>query len=229
MGVAVSYTSRIFKADQRMPVLAQHHQSYFIFPGNAGQRFGNPFFVSDVFVEAGKSVSYTFSKWHHYLVIPIVGGLNCRTSAERELAIDAQEVLFLSGRDGESYYIHNPYENETINFLHIAFRQHSPTDSSSLRLPFCLDRQNHSVSLGLEKMLPNAYGSAAFYRGRNKGCYKLRNNNNHLLAIVINGVFEVAERLLEHRDVLVVCGETEVNFESLSEAAILLFLEVPVS
>ncbi len=60
------------------------------------------------------------------------------------------------------------------------------------------------------------------YDGRKKGDYVLKNKNNGVFAFVIEGVFEVHDRLLHAKDALAIWDADEIDFEALSNGAILL-------
>ncbi|WP_409034090.1 hypothetical protein [Runella sp.] len=65
------------------------------------------------------------------------------------------------------------------------------------------------------------------FGGREEGIYTVRNpERNGVFIFVIEGAFEVQNRLLHPRDGLSLTHVTEVEFEALSNDAILLVLEV---
>ena len=49
--------------------------------------------------------------------------------------------------------------------------------------------------------------------------------SSSVLCYAIGGSFEVADRLLNHRDALYFWGAGEITFETLSEESIILFIE----
>ena len=66
------------------------------------------------------------------------------------------------------------------------------------------------------------------FDGRREAEYRLENPENGIFAFVINGAFELENRLLEARDGLALWDTDKLELEALSENAILLLLEVPL-
>ena len=56
----------------------------------------------------------------------------------------------------------------------------------------------------------------------------MQNKNNGIYAFIIEGVFEVQDRLLHTKDALDLWNTDEIDFEALSNGAILLLFEVPL-
>ena len=67
------------------------------------------------------------------------------------------------------------------------------------------------------------------YAGRAEDRYQPRERKNGVFVFVLSGVFEVQNRLLHQRDGLSLTNvqNGEVDFEALSNDAVLLLLEVP--
>ena len=63
------------------------------------------------------------------------------------------------------------------------------------------------------------------YGGRSEGIYQSRKNVRGVFAFVVEGAFEVQNWLIEKRDGLALWNLTEVEFEALSEGAVLLLIE----
>lgn len=82
-------------------------------------------------------------------------------------------------------------------------------------------------------MLPlfssQARGFIGRYDGREEGIYEVQNPDAHgVFVFVIEGAFEVQNRLLHARDGLSLINVAEVDFEALSNDAMLLILEIPM-
>ena len=63
------------------------------------------------------------------------------------------------------------------------------------------------------------------YDGRREGVFKLTKDTHTVFAFVIEGAFEVQNRLLHARDGLGLWNLDEVEFEALSNEAIILLIE----
>ena len=62
--------------------------------------------------------------------------------------------------------------------------------------------------------------------GREESIYKVKNAGNCLYIFVIEGAFEVDNKLMEARDGLAIWNADEIEFEALSNDAMLLIFEV---
>lgn len=71
--------------------------------------------------------------------------------------------------------------------------------------------------------LPNFIG---LYDGRKEDNYTPQKKNATLFGMVLHGAFEFQNRLMENRDAIVLWDTDELEFEALSEEALLLFIEV---
>ena len=73
--------------------------------------------------------------------------------------------------------------------------------------------------------------AAAFiaqFDGRKELHYQLKNKQNGIFVYIINGAFEFENRLLESGDALSLKETEDVEWESLSENAMLLLIEIPL-
>jgi redox-sensitive bicupin YhaK (pirin superfamily) len=64
------------------------------------------------------------------------------------------------------------------------------------------------------------------FDGRQKGELSLSNNHKDILVYVVDGAFEVQDRLLHAEDALLLNSVDVVDFEALSNEAILLIFEL---
>ena len=72
------------------------------------------------------------------------------------------------------------------------------------------------------------FSAAKDMAGREDGVYSLKNPQNGVFVFVIEGAFEVQNRLLEPRDGLAISAVEAIEFEALSNNAIILFLEIKI-
>lgn len=68
-------------------------------------------------------------------------------------------------------------------------------------------------------------GFIGLYDGRKEGVYTVSQKNRSVFGMVINGAFELQNRLLETRDALLMAEAETIEFEALSENALLILLE----
>lgn len=150
-------------------------------------------------------------------VIPIVGSVKVIDSKATELIAHAEEILQLS--EGV-YRIKNLLEYDRTNLLIVWLDVPASYEIISSKAAVPLLQKNtlvqcsnfcHSVQLG-------------FFDSRTKYSLEVLSASKNTLAYVVNGSFELEERLLEYRDVLVMQGYSKIEFESLSENAIIILI-----
>lgn len=163
------------------------------------------------------------------ILLPLVGAIEFKEEGSGPKFISSGEALFLLVSPEKHYMITNPYPNEVINYLQIRINDSqflsTPMSSSGIIVPFDLSEKN--------VLLPvRGYnGSSAHlfigqYDGRAEGIFTSWNAGHHAFIFVIQGAFEVQNRLLERRDGLALGNVEGVEFEALSDGAILLVVDI---
>jgi hypothetical protein len=128
--------------------------------------------------------------------------------------------------------IKNAYENDLVNFLHIQIM----ADAAALpvqdlfnfdinRFPNRLVKMNAMNGKKYDAPLPFVLSIGKF-AGRQEGRYHLSDPQNTLYFFVIGGAFEVQQRLLQPRDGLALWNAGTIDFEALSNDAVLLVMEL---
>ena len=160
-------------------------------------------------------------------LVPLVGNLNYKLPNEQSKLLEVGESVVFSVSCGESYKISNPYKRALINYLHIEIKvlkkiplQHSQIelDTKTNQLLPLIDKKTEQFDISLGK-----------YNGRVEGTHKVKNPNKGVFVFVIEGAFEVQDRLLQSRDGLALWTTDIINFEALSNNAIILILDVGTS
>ena len=216
-----NYSSILYKADQRVSFVSGGSTHF----SSLQQPFGNLVQLDDVYLPGGELEKYT-SEGVHRILLPITGALSYQDSGSKNSYLTSEQVLY-TGNEKENRFIKNPYENGTINYLNIGLRNSKTHTTQPISYPVTLKEFNKLSTLHLNKINGDYYAGIAVYQGRTKGRYTLKNPGNGIFAYVINGAFELEERLMEHRDGLGLWNLKHIEFESLSEFAILLLLEIP--
>ena len=189
------------------------------------ESFGPLKFFNDAFLSPQQSITYTHEENTRIIILPLTGGLSYQYAIQKEELVSSEQIKVIEVEKGGSYTFSNPYEKEWINYLHIGFRIHSSLKCSSVLQNIEWKNKNELVCFGLE--IPDQPASyIGVYEGRSEGCYTLKNPDNGVFIYVINGAFEVQGRLLEYRDGLSLWNTTAVEFEALSNNAIILLFEI---
>lgn len=224
-------SSRIYKADQRGVENAGGRNACCTFSfGNYREPHREPFgalhFLNDESLAPQCSFTYRHEHATTVLLLPVVGGADVMLREAEELFVHTEQAACFTVEAGAQYTIANPHERETASFLHIGFRipqeQHAPRVSS-----FSFGAGNTLASLEAFDAAQNIRASAGLYSGRAEGAYIPQCPENAVFVYIINGAFEVQHCLLEYRDGLALTAPGAVEFEALSENAIVLVLEIP--
>jgi hypothetical protein len=161
------------------------------------------------------------------ILLPVVGAIEVEEQGREPRFVNSGEALFLLAAPDEVYTITNPYPDEAINYLQIRVNGgpflSTPMSSTGITVQFDLSEKN--------ALLPvrGHNGSSAHlfigqYDGRAEGIFTNWNSGNDTFIFVIEGAFEVQNRLLERRDGLALVNAEEVGFEALSNGAIILII-----
>jgi redox-sensitive bicupin YhaK (pirin superfamily) len=154
--------------------------------------------------------------------------------------LEPGQVGILSLPAGTTYSITNPYETETITFLQFWLRRTEAIGGSTVtHNRFLLLTKNMllplfgSAGAGSDTILTSR-GFIGQYDGRGEGTFTVPAAGRNVFVVVLRGVFEVANRLLHEKDGLSLRYESaethnDVEFEALSDGAILLFIDMPLN
>lgn len=225
-----TYSSRLFKADQREFMLNESRKQSLVI--DARQPAPGPFnilhHINDVFLLPGKGLKQLADPDITEIILPVAGAVVYHDEELSDEFVSAEEALILNQVHG-TYVLQNPYEDESINFIHLGLTGCGTLAEPVTIAPLFLREHNHLASVELNTQAGKLYISAGFYQGRAKGSYTLKDPTNGFFIYIINGAFEVEERLMEHRDGLALWNNDRIEFEALSEFAILLVLELPLN
>jgi len=223
--------AQIFKSDLRGVFKSDAFQILSTFNFEAYQDWSRkPFGTLKVLNEgilAPSQKTFTFIDTDTEVVLlPLFGGIEYRDSLGNTDFIRIEQIKHISAQKGMSFELSNPYDSENINFLEIWFAaKTSNFKTASNRFDFGFFERNKMEPLfGFS----NTIGFIGIYDGRKEGCYALKNDLNGVFVFVINGAFEVENRLLQEKDGLSLKKTATIEWEALSENAILLLFEVPI-
>ena len=221
--------AKIFLADERGLNELDWFRSYNTF--NFGKYynehkkpFGDLYVLNDDTLAAGKIVRMTIEETADILLIPIVGTVEFKINNRNPEFVEAGQSLLYNADKNSTIEFANPYENDLINFLQIWIKTKTGTKSNIAEI-FSFDineRKNCLINL----LSKNSNYKIGKYKGREEGIYKFRNLDNGLFVYIVEGAFEVQGRLLHQGDGLALWNVVDVDFEALSNDAIILFLEV---
>ncbi|MBA4053266.1 MAG: pirin [Marivirga sp.] len=161
------------------------------------------------------------------VLLPIVGACEYRDSGIQGMADAGQSVFFPVYKDSE-FEISNPYKDELINYLYIELSGDRSLNATSTVVSFDLDN-NRNKLIPLFSNQRTIHRNLSIYLGkfggREEGIYTLKDPFKGIFVFIIEGAFEVQNRLLQARDGLALRGTDHVEFEALSNDAIILVIE----
>lgn len=199
------------------------------------QPFGSLTVWNDDTIAPGHSVKMHIDKDGYIVFIPLVGTIACKDPEGKQSVLSAGEVYIMYVQSGALVEVTNHLQEELVNFLHIRVNTGSCTGSdASVVLRFHIDQYRNKLALmepvygkDVIESLPFCLGVTKV-EGRNEIEYPLAEPGNGVFVFVVNGAFEVQNRLLHERDGLALWDTEIIEAEALSNDAILIILEIPL-
>ncbi|MDC6366950.1 MULTISPECIES: hypothetical protein [Flavobacteriaceae] len=174
---------------------------------------------SDETLAPVKSKTFTMDEDALLMVLPLVGSIVCGIyDGQHSTKIFPEELQVFSLEKGASFSLSNPDKNELANYLQLWIKR----DASSKKVRF-----GNYVHNALNTIFEAADFKIHFgvFDGRMETDYVPFSKQNNITVFVINGAFEVQNRLLESRDSLLLRNFDQLEMEALSENAIIFIVE----
>lgn len=222
--------AQIYKSNLRGVLESGRHSSFSVFNyGNYQEVSRKPFGALQVLNEEilapQQCVSIAIEANTEVIILPLYGGIEYKDSIGNEDFIRVEQIRIIDAEKGMSFELSNPYE-QAVSYLQIRFNAKSHDLRSHYKqFDFGLTNKNQLIPIF---EIPKALGFIGVFDGRKEGFYSLKNNSNGIFVFVINGAFEVENRLLESKDGLSLQKTDAIEWEALSENAILLLFEISI-
>lgn len=152
-----------------------------------------------------------------FMILPLYGELTCNGEL-------LQPNHFYCIKNTSSVSIVNQLKDEKADFLVLQFSTNTFEYSSLTSLDF--SRRNLSNILVENEKVKVHIG---LFDGRKEALCANTFEDSCFVAMVISGAFEVQNRLLETRDAIALWNISALDFEALSENAIIFFLEIRIN
>lgn len=219
---------------------------------------GPLYVLNDETLAGGKSLSLMAEEDSDVLLLPVVGALSVKDAAGNTCLVDAGQCYQATAPAGTTIELSNPYEEHLINFLQVWFKRgktnvHSCKPAAQLCSFDLYTNKNRLIELFSagpgsyphepatshrpgscphepEKETSKPYGRQFIgkFTGRAEITHTIAAPYNGLFVFVIEGAFEVQYRMLHARDGLALWDLQEVEFEALSNDAIILVTEIMI-
>ena len=228
--------AQIYLADQRGCSRTDVSQSYHSFNygtyvAEGREPFGPLWLLNDDTLRAEASLTYQVDQPTDVLLLPVHGAI-ALTNPPGD-GVWPGQLVTLSMPTGGSYTIHNPYDTETVNFLQFWLTNPAAQHAPAIReITFDLATRNTLLPL-FDQNVPSTNGRLFLGRfdGRVDGSYSVDEPDRGVFVFVLQGAFEVANRLMHEKDGLALWCDpgTAIDFEALSNDALLCLLDVPLN
>ncbi|WP_345204749.1 hypothetical protein [Chryseobacterium ginsengisoli] len=139
-----------------------------------------------------------------------------------EKPISAEQIFTLKSSDNNFLTIKNNLPNEKADILIFELKSKTEGDFFTVE-DLNLDQKNTLIQISENLKLPNFIG---LYDGRREEEYSLYKKGKSIFGMVINGAFEFQNRLMEVRDAIIISKLETLEFEALSENALIIFFEI---
>lgn len=224
-------SANIYLAEQRgITLVDQSYRSWHTF--NAGD-YQNPHreapgalraFNEDT-LAGGQRMVHQSAEAADILLLPLVGGITVAFYSERpQQYVEAGTLLVVNLSEGEKYTVANPFEANLVSYLHLVVRRVTFKTGSELHT---FDLRQHLNGLLKLAEVDNCYQFLiGQFDGRAELNQTLEGAFKNSFIFIIDGVFEVQNRLLHARDGLLLTQVQEFDFEALANNSIILLLNL---
>lgn len=169
----------------------------------------------------GKQMTYTSQEIASVILLPLVGGILVQAKG-KVYELEAGGVLEFPLGKGEVYQLQNPY-TDLVSYLQIEVQlDDCPIQSQVYTVDLEQYHNALQVLLPPQKTFQLSIGK---FDGRADVVHVLTKPQKSCFVFVIDGVFEVQNRLLHARDGLYLIDDESIEFEALANEAIFLILE----
>ena len=191
---------------------------------------GGLYVLNDDTIAGGHSVKMHIDQDSFVVFIPVVGTIDYDDSLGNHSLVSAGEMKIIPVPAGTFIKVGNPYEHQLVNYLHLRIKISGRSLASPFTLSFDIAQNKNKLiditgNSEVQCQLPFKM-SMAKLEGRKEIIYDMVKDNSLFYTYVIEGVFEVAGRLLHPKDGLALWNIKQVDAEALSNDAILLMMEL---
>ncbi len=230
----------IYLADQRGCNESALHRSFHTFNfGDYYRKDRSPFgkleVLNDDTLAGESSISIIAEEFSSILLVPLVGKVRYAIDRVPYGSTEAGQIHVISAPPSSVVEISNPYEKDLVNYLYLQLiTGERPSNVYVRRFDFDLDANKNALvffepgysdAITSQSLPLNSRISIGKFDGRQEGELILRDPVKGAFAFVIEGAFEVENRLLQSRDGLAIINVKQIELEALSNGAVILIVE----
>lgn len=213
----VQTPSKIFKTDFRIWTEGENNAETIILQNEATTK--KLISIREVVCDENADYRISFEENRTIVLLPLYGEIIINDFYEK---IIAGETLTFNIEKNNEIIIKNLLNNDKADFILFEFEtQELPKTFNKISLNY--QNRNNQFPISDVLDIPNFTG---IFDGRSEGFYSPKNTEATIFGMVINGAFEFQNRLMETRDAILLWEIEELEFEALSENAIILFFEI---
>jgi len=213
----VQTPSQIFKAD--FAAWKKEEQSIIHKIIDENNTLGNHFRVTEVVLDEDGSYQYETNENSNTLILCLYGNF---TLDSLKNTITSNEVVTIQSVQKTSFEIRNSLDTDKADLLIFEFKT-KPSENAISVEELSIESSNSLFPISKNIENPNFVG---LYDGRMEEAYPVQNSQKSIFGMVINGAFEFQNRLMESRDAIILSEIQTLEFEALSENALLVFFEI---
>lgn len=224
--------AQIYKSDSRGFFNSEKHNCFSTFNFEHYQdlsrnAFGSLKVLNEVILAPQQSITRFINSNTNVIILPLFGGIEYKDNIGNEEFLHVEQIRILAAVEELTVEIFNPYEKKNVSYLEFEFqmeKQYFKNDFQQYKFDLSLHNQLHTLF-----EIESAFGFIGIYDGRKEGTFTLKDTKNGVFVFVINGAFEIENRLLEAKDGLAIQKTGTIEWESLSQNAMLLVIEVSLN
>ncbi|MDQ4140772.1 MAG: hypothetical protein M3142_09630 [Bacteroidota bacterium] len=198
------------------------------------QPIGSLYLVNEEILAGSQSLITKVEQDSHIVIIPLAGAVQIYLSEDNFKMVDVGEVLVITAPANQFLCLANPYDHDIIHFLQFALKTDNflnTTNSQLFQYKF-EELENQLAAIIPEGTKGNVSPGFPFslnlgrFDGRREATYQMQDIKSICFAFVLSGAFEAQGRLLHEKDGLALWDTEELEFEALSNNAILFVIEL---
>lgn len=221
--------AQIYKSDTRGAFKSESHNCFATlnfehYQDLSRKPFGSLQILNEEILGPQHCISRVIKANTNVIILPLFGGIEYNDNLGNTEFLRVEQISATAIDDESTVRIFNPYENENVSYLQIEFQKEQDDLQKGIQLTeIDFNTRNELIPLFEIK---KGIGFIGVYDGRKEGFYTLKNSENGVFIFIISGAFEVENRLLETKDGLSMSKVDTIEWEALSENAVLLVFEV---